>query len=79
MRTIFPCKVRTEWDWTIVRGQGDDGISKKIRLERERSRRVASRAPPALIFTVTVKSRKSFPDLSWPLTKSGIANGSLCQ
>ena len=62
---------------TASGGIGAVGTSSETRQARARDLRDATNAPPALTFRVTVKSRNSFPFLSTPRKKRGIAKGNL--
>ena len=74
-RMIFARKVRTEERPAARSFKGAEGISNVRRDDRWRLRRVARTAPPALISSTVVKSRKSFPLSSTPRANTGIANG----
>jgi len=68
-------KRRTALGSARVLGNGAEGISSAIVVNRGSSRRVASKAPPPLTFRAVANSRNSFPSESLPRTNTGIARG----
>lgn len=64
---------------TTLCGPTEHGISSEIRVVGERWRRIASWAPPALIFMAVANSTNLWPLSSVPWTKTGIARGNRCQ
>lgn len=59
----------------LVVGNGAEGISRRMSGETGRLRRMASKAPTALMLSAVVNSRNSFPRASFPRTNMGTASG----
>ncbi len=75
VRTRRALRVRMEWVREVVGGKGATGISSSKLADLGKLLRVASRIPPALIFSAVANSRKSRPSSSTPRTNTGIDNG----
>jgi hypothetical protein len=75
VRKALARKLRATFGSAAKAAKGALGISSETCVEDGRERRTARSMPPAEMFRAVANSRNSLSCPTWPLTKTGIANG----